>query len=498
MNSVKILSELFRKKYGRLPEDINRLAGAGSGRIYYRLRSGEDSCIGVEGENERDCRAFVCLTKAFRGVGIGVPELYEVSEDGLYYIQEDLGDKSLFSLIKEETKTCGERKEGSEEYYGGVRDLVKEALHELARMQCTPTEVWEDFVEYRPFSHRQILWDLNYFKYEYLKPAGIDFDEERLEDDFEKMADRLLSISNKAEGFMYRDFQSRNVMVKDGKCRFIDYQGGRQGPAVYDAISFLWQARAGFTKEFRNDMLESYARSYCGFSNVDIKEIIEGSGPFVLFRTLQVLGAYGLRGLVERKAHFIESIPAALANLKDLIDDGELADYPELTGVARKLVEDPRFAKDKDKTGDGEKNESPLTIEVWSFSYKKGYPENFTGNGGGFMFDCRGMHNPGRYPEYKTLTGMDRPVIEFLKEKGETDIFSDRALELIRPTVERYIKRGFSNLQIGFGCTGGQHRSVYCAERVSQKLAEEFPEAKIVVCHREQGKTKTYNDRNKK
>lgn len=475
---IKILSELFNNKYKEAPENIKLLPGAGSGRRYYRLISGANVCIGVAGENLRDCRAFISLSRDFRAAGINVPEIYDVDNSGLYYIQEDLGDESLFAMI---TKVNGSRNvtQSSGNLESEVEVLIKDTLRQLARMQSVNEMVWGEDVEYKAFSYRQIYWDLNYFKYEYLRPLGVDFDEEALEDDFEQFAYYLSSASKRAYGFMYRDFQSRNVMVKDGKCWFIDFQGGRKGPSLYDAVSFLWQAKASFTPGFRREMLKVYADEYYLFNGIKPDKLLASVNLFVLFRTLQVLGAYGLRGIIERKAHFIESIPPALRNLKELISSGVLDEYPELKRISEKITSDARFNSKEGKDG-------KLEIEVYSFSYKKGYPANYTGNGGGFMFDCRGMHNPGRYAEFKTLTGMDAPVIEFLKEKGETDLFSDRAVELISPTVERYIRRGFTNLQIGFGCTGGQHRSVYCAERVAKILAAKFPEAKIILIHREQ------------
>lgn len=269
-------------------------------------------------------------------------------------------------------------------------------------------------------------------------------------------------------------------MVYESKPYFIDFQGGRPGPVIYDAISFLWQAKAGFSDDFRQEMLEHYFEELSRLTSCrrNEQEEHQSVNRFALFRTLQVLGAYGLRGLVERKAHFIESIPAALENLKILIENGAVDRYPELKRVCSCVCTDKRFAK---KTEDG------LRVTVFSFSYKKGYPADFTGNGGGFMFDCRGMHNPGRYAEYKSLTGRDKPVIDFLEERGEVQQFVENAVGMVSPSIETYLRRGFSNLQIGFGCTGGQHRSVYCAERTAQVIAEKFPSAHIVLIHREQG-----------
>lgn len=476
MNDIKILSDLFTKKYGFAPTSVAALPGAGSNRAYYRLEGDDKSCIGVIGENSKDNRAFIKLATLFGREGINVPEVFEVSEDGMCYIQEDLGNVSLFSIIKSKD-CCSESRQ--EEKREETESLIKEALTDLVKMQMVDKEKIEQAVEYSPFSKRQIFWDLNYFKYEYLKPIGVDFNEETLEDDFELLADDLNKVSQEMSGFMYRDFQSRNILYKNSRLYFIDFQGGRMGPGIYDAVSLLWQAKAGFSETFRKEMIKHYAETYenkRGFSAEAIRNI---TPLFVLFRTLQVLGAYGFRGLIEKKAHFIESIPPALKNLKEVITAGVADKYPELKRVCEKIMGDVRFCE--------KGNKEKLTVQVFSFSYKKGYPADFSGNGGGFMFDCRGMHNPGRYKEYKTLTGMDKPVIDFLIEKGEADLYSERAAEIVSPTVERYIKRGFTNLQIGFGCTGGQHRSVFCAESVSKILATRFPEAIIEVCHREQG-----------
>lgn len=260
---------------------------------------------------------------------------------------------------------------------------------------------------------------------------------------------------------------------------FIDFQGGRKGPVLYDAVSFLWQARAGFSSDFRKKMVEYYALEYCEGDFIKAKKMLTALPLIILFRTLQVLGAYGFRGLVEHRAHFIVSIPGALSNLREMLIEGAVDSYPELKRIVEILIKDHRFSKLElsDKT--------PLTIEVFSFSYKNGYPDDFSGNGGGFMFDCRAMHNPGRYKQYKELTGRDSEVVDFLEERGEVQAFLSAAWSLTDPAVERYLRRGFNNLQIGFGCTGGQHRSVYCAEATAHHISAFFPEANVVLLHRE-------------
>ncbi len=480
---IEILSQLYNDFAGFPPSSVSRLPGAASGRKYFRLQGsgtqdgkGEEfCCIGVAGDSLRDCKAFVRLAEVFGKEGIRVPEVYAVTDDCMHYIQQDLGSVSLFDLISDSRK----RKDPY-----AVKSTVVETLSELARMQSVDPEDWMDFTEYGAFNIRQAMWDLNYFKYEYLRPSGVDFDEDRLEDDFEKFAEDLTAVPAGMWGFMYRDFQSRNVMVHDSKPCFIDFQGGRFGPVIYDAVSFLWQAKAEFSDDFRTEMLGHYFEELSRFTSRDRDYDIESRyvNLFALFRTLQVLGAYGLRGLVERKAYFIESIPSALNNLKSIMVRGGIDSYPELKKVCDCICSDCRFAKHA---------ETGLQVSVFSFSYKKGYPADFTGNGGGFMFDCRGMHNPGRYAEYKSLTGTDRPVIDFLEERGEVQKFVTDAVEVVSPSIETYLRRGFSNLQIGFGCTGGQHRSVYCAEHAARLLADKYPAARIVLIHREQGKEST-------
>lgn len=440
--------------------EILPLPQAGGDRLYYRLKGKGSTCIGTFDSDINESRCFLNLARDFRSSGCAVPEILTSGDDCRFYLQEDLGDISLFSKLKGED----------------VESLVKLTLERLVKLQQIDISSWRGYVMSPEFCIRQVMWDLNYFKYEFLKPSGAMFDEELLENDFENLANRLISIPRAYWGFMMRDCQSRNVMISDGPV-FIDFQGGRFGPCLYDAVSLLWQARAGFSPEFRDRMLQHYVGLFCG-SDSDAAEMLSFKNIIVLFRTLQVLGAYGFRGLVQHRSHFILSIPGAIDNVRDLIKDGALDEYPELKRVCRSLVEDDRYKK-QSETG-------KLRIEIFSFSYKKGYPQDMSGNGGGFMFDCRAMHNPGRYKEYRTLTGLDSPVIKFLEERGEVQAFLYGAWSLTDPAIERYLSRGFTNLQIGFGCTGGQHRSVYCAEATARHVREFFPEANVCLIHREQ------------
>lgn len=455
-----ILSRLYESCFDSEPTEIVKLPASGSPRRYFRL-IGSPDVIGVVGDNENENNSFTGLANLFRHYGANVPEVFAATPSNGAYLQQDLGDASLFEIISQ-----GDNAQ--------VENLTRDAFRELVKIQRVPSADFAPLCYAESFGRRRVMWDFYYFKYNFLKLAIADFDESRLEDDFEALAERLLECGKETAGFMYRDFQSRNVMVMEGKPWLIDFQGGSHGPGIYDAVSFLWQAKAAFSKDFREKIL----RFYAGLRGVDEEIILESGRLYALFRTLQVLGAYGFRGLMEKKAHFLTSIPAALANLSELLEDGVLEPYAELRKVCAELVALPRFKKSDNKDG--------LTVTVFSFSYKKGYPEDLSGNGGGFMFDCRAMHNPGRYSEYKRLTGRDDAVIEFLEERGEVQEFLASAGELVFKAVERYLSRGFTSLQVGFGCTGGQHRSVYCAEAMAREIKNRFPAAHVKLIHREQ------------
>lgn len=446
-------------EFSQIKVDI--LPQSGSNRRYYRLKTVKVSYIGTFTADEAEGVCFVGLARAFREAGRSVPEILAVSNDGRFYLQEDLGDRSLFSELT---------KVESLEY-------IKETLKRLVLLQKTPETLWKCLCLNAPFSRRQVMWDLNYFKYEFLKPSEVVFDENLLEDDFDKIAARLSGIPDEFQGFMMRDCQSRNVMITEHGPVFIDFQGGRKGPVLYDAVSFLWQARAGFDGVFRSAMLDFYCDEYCGGEMNKKERMLSYLDDIVLFRTLQVLGAYGFRGLVQRKAHFLLSIPGALRNLRELVEGGRLDEYPELKRCSDALISSVMESEVDEQKG--------LTVEVFSFSYKKGYPEDSSGNGGGFMFDCRALHNPGRYARFKDKTGRDREVRDFLEKRGEIQAFLKNAWSLTDPAIERYLSRGFTRLQIGFGCTGGQHRSVYSAESTVRHINELFPEVDVRLIHRE-------------
>ena len=457
---------LYENKFGERPS-VSLIGGGGSSRIYFRLSSAHASAVGVYGPDPKENECFISLSECFKGMGVNVPEILEVAPDKKIYLIQDLGDISLLDCFSSSP---------SEKV-----SLAKKALSQLIGLQLISRDDWEPLVINSPFSRRLVAWDLNYFKYELLKPSGISFDEDRLEDDFEKFSQTLCEVPDSLNGFMYRDFQSRNIMVYENQLYFIDYQGGRLGPVVYDAVSFLWQAKAKFSMEQRNTLIDFYADELARKKDIDKNEILRKIPSFALLRTLQVLGAYGLRGLVERKPHFISSIPPAVENLLELKNEGVLQPYPELSAVTDALAR--KFLKE-------EEPKEGLTLSVCSFSYKKGYPDDPSGNGGGFMFDCRALHNPGRYEKYKTLTGRDAEVIEFLEDYPEVTRFIDQAIGMVSPAVDRYLSRGFNSLQVGFGCTGGQHRSVYCAETFAKNIKNKFGnKITVMINHREQNVT---------
>ena len=463
------LKQLFQKATGERADSQEQLAVSGSNRKYYRLRSEKHSLIGVEGMSVEENRAFIYMARHFKSKELPVPECLEVSKDEVLYLQEDLGDVLLFDYIKKGRLTGVFTPE--------EKEVLVRTMEILPQIQVKGAEDFDFSLCYpQPeFNKRSVLWDLNYFKYCFLKATGLEFQENKLEDNFEKLADALLK--SETNTFMYRDFQSRNVMIKDGKPYFIDFQGGRKGPVYYDVASFLWQAKAQYGNELRNDLLNAYIGSLKKYMDVNETEFKQTLSHFVLFRLLQVLGAYGFRGYFEKKPHFLQSIPYALDNLRDLMLQTDFSEYPYLIQVLREMSDLKQF-QDVNL-------HKPLQVKVYSFSYKKGIPNDDSGNGGGFVFDCRAVNNPGKYERYASLTGLDEPVIEFLEKDGEITHFLDNAYDMVDASVKRYVERRFTNLMVSFGCTGGQHRSVYSAQKMAEHIHKKFG-VEVQLIHREQ------------
>ncbi len=464
----KILKSLYTQATDALPDKIVELTGSGSNRRYFRLEGSKGTYIGVIGESVEENKAFIKLANRFADRGLPVPRVVAVTDGRDAYLQEYLGDTLLFDAI------ASGRSSGvfSEE----EKRLLTTTIRSLADIQYRGADGLDFNICYPlpEFCRRTVMWDLNYFKYNFLKLSGIQFNESLLEDDFERLADYLLA--EKSSTFMYRDFQSRNVMIKDGQPWFIDFQGGRKGPAHYDVASFLWQAKANIPAGLRDELIDEYLDSASRYAEIDRDKFRERLQHVVLFRLMQVLGAYGFRGLFEKKAHFMESIPPALTKVRELIAANGFECYPALTDILGRLAD--RFISDAAAP-------DHLTVTVRSFSYKRGIPDDTSGNGGGYVFDCRGLHNPGRYDEYKKLTGMDTPVIDFLEARGEVQPFLEHCFALADSSAEVYLRRGFTSLTIDFGCTGGQHRSVYCAEKMAAHLSAKYG-VDIKLQHREQ------------
>lgn len=469
--------QLYTHTFGQEVKDIKKLPGAGSNRQYFRIYGQDGStCIGVKGDNPEENHTFLALAEHMYHKGLSVPKIYAVSEDKVMYLQEDLGDTTIFDLIKTA------KMEGNA-WNSKVTSLLHTILSELPKIQflCADGFDFNNCYREKDFTSMNIRWDLNYFKYCFLKLTGITFDELKLEDDFNRLEEVLLSSYDRknTNSFLYRDFQSRNVLIKDNKPYYIDFQGGYKGPFYYDIASFLWQVRAEYPEELRYSLLDTYYKALQPYYNIDAATFNNNLEHYIVFRLLQVLGAYGYRGLHEHKSMFITPITQAL---KEIIKFNEGSYLHQLLTQVASL---PQFQEHP--------TEGQLVVRVTSFSYKKGIPEDYSGNGGGFVFDCRAPLNPGRYPEYKSMTGLDKQVIDFLESTDSMPSFIRNVYGLVDPAVETYLNRGFTSLMINCGCTGGQHRSVYCAQHVADHLADKYPNAKIILTHREQGIYKEYN-----
>lgn len=502
------LTALYIQYKGEEPAEIEKIPGAGSNRQYYRFigKDGE-SVVGVIGTSRDENHAFIYLDRHFQLRQLPVPHILAVSEDEFCYLQTDLGHTSLFDAIR------GGREAGGR-YNQNEQQLLIKTIRALPNFQIRGARGldWKNCYPQPEFDEESVLFDLNYFKYCFLKATGLDFHELKLEANFHMFAQDLTSETS--DYFLYRDFQARNVMLdQDGNPYFIDFQGGRKGPFYYDLASFLWQASAKYSFKLRRTLTYEYYDALQQYVEVpSVRHFVNRLSLFVLFRLLQVLGAYGFRGYFERKKHFIDSIPPAIDNLRELLKmPQETFPYPYLMNMLQRLTELPQFAQvekpvmtrsDGFKISDNNVYEShpqdgpatfskyddkgPLVLRIYSFSYRKGIPEDPSGNGGGYVFDCRSTHNPGRYEPYKKLTGLDEPVIRFLEDDGEILTFLESVYKLADHHVARYIQRGFTSLMFSFGCTGGQHRSVYSAQHLAEHLHDKFG-VKVIVCHREQG-----------
>ncbi len=463
------LKELFRNRFGEPAESLAVLKGDGSSRRLWRLKGRGRSAVGVFNPDPAENKAFVGFSRHFRRCGLPVPDIYGEDLERGIYLEEDLGDTTLFKHLSQNRTPQGPSRAAVAVYREAVRLLPRfqiAAGKTLDYGLCTPRA---------SFDRQSMLWDLNYFKYYFLRLAGIPLDEQALEDDFERFADFLLQADR--DFFLYRDFQSRNIMVQGGSTFFIDYQGGRRGALQYDIASLLFDAKADLPFELREELLALYLEEAGALAGIDRARFMRHYHGYVYIRIMQALGAYGLRGFYERKPHFLQSIPYAIHNLEHLLRSAELpVKLPALAGVLRGLIASSKLRQ----LGEAALK---LTVRIQSFSYREGIPGDERGHGGGYVFDCRALPNPGKFESYAKLTGKDLEVIAFLEREPEVGRFMARVSALIEQSVENYQGRNFTDLLVAFGCTGGLHRSVYCAELLAKRLRGKG--VSVEVRHRE-------------
>jgi aminoglycoside/choline kinase family phosphotransferase len=467
------IKTLFRSYSNEEIVSVGKIPQSGSIRIYFRLITRKKTFIAAYGENVKENRAFIYFSRHFKKNGCPVPEIFAVNKEENIYIQEDFGDVSLLNQLEEQ---------GYNEY---VYSLFKKSLKKLALLQIEGDKNidYSHCITSREFGRQAIFSDLLYFKYYFLDALQLPYDKEKLLNDFEKLSEYLAEVDYKY--FMFRDFQSRNILITSGEPHFIDFQGGMKGALQYDVASMLWQAKANLSGEWKNNLLDYYMDCVeeTLHRKIDRARFVDQYNGYVLIRLMQVLGAYGFRGLFERKAHFLTSIPLGLRNLSWFLQNKKTGILlPEFGRMLNLIVQDEIIRRFEPLQAT---EQTPLIIHISSFSYKKGMPKDETENGGGFVFDCRGILNPGRIEEFKKQTGRDKQVRDYLEQQTKMPVFLNSIFDIVDITVEDYIKRNFNSLMVSFGCTGGQHRSVYAADELARHLRNKF-KVKIELHHFEQ------------
>ena len=453
------LQELFFKTFNKEAQHISLLKASGSARKYFRMQSGDFSAIGAYNQDIKENNAFLILSHYFAQKNISVPKIYNDDLTKNIYLISDLGEQTLYGLLVE-------NRENENDFPQTLIETYKQVLSELLKIQfCFEPDFDFSFAYPRAaFDGQSIMWDLNYFKYYFLKLAKVHFDEQLLENDFNTLKDFLLQANS--DFFLYRDFQSRNIMICDDKLFFIDYQGGRKGALQYDVASLLYDAKANIPQKIKELLLDYYVEQLAQKYPSEAQNFKKYYYAFVLIRIMQAMGTYGYRGFYENKTHFLQSIPYALRNLEYLLNNVQLPiEIPTLWNIYNQLIDTEHLKQYQFPK---------LTVSINSFSYKKSIPTDKNGNGGGFVFDCRCLPNPGRFDQYKNLTGKDQLVIDYLNNEQEINEFFQHSKSIIDMAVKNYIDRGFQYLMINYGCTGGQHRSVYFAERLQKYLKNNY------------------------
>ncbi len=466
------LRELFEQHFHAPPTRVELQSGelGGSGRKIVRLANDSDSAMGILYNVREENVAFLEFSRHFRRQGLPVPEIYGEDLDHGAYLEEDLGDTTLFQFLSQNRDGDDVASTVVNAYRKVVAMLPRfqiEAGRDLNYSVCYPRD---------SFDAQSITWDLNYFKYYFLRLAGIPFNEQELENDFGRLTAFLLTADR--DYFLYRDFQSRNVMLRDGSPFFLDYQGGRKGALQYDIASLLYDSKADLPPALRQRLLDDYLDQLTAFVPIDRSAFMRHYYPYVYVRLMQALGAYGFRGFYERKAHFLQSVPYALKNVRWLLHNAELPiELPALTAAFKSMLGSEKLQSTASPTG-------TLKVRIFSFSFHRGLPSDDSGNGGGFVFDARSLPNPGRIEQFKCITGQDAPVIEYLNQQSSVHEFFANVSSLVDASVNEYQQRGFKNLMVSFGCTGGQHRSVFLAEQLAKHLRARNG-VEVVVRHRE-------------
>jgi aminoglycoside/choline kinase family phosphotransferase len=473
---TNILNRLFEEHFGSPVTRVQPLQGelGGSGRQIIRLSGATSAAIGIVYGVREENAAFLEFSRHFRKHGLPVPEIYGEDLDHGVYLEEDLGNTTLYEFLS--------KNRSGEKIARPVVEAYRKVVEVLPRIQVQAGRDlnYKACYPIGSFERQSIAWDLNYFKYYFLRLAGVPFNEHALEDDFGRLTDFLMTASR--EYFLYRDFQSRNILLRDGQPFFVDYQGGRKGALQYDIASLLFDAKADLPPDLRQQLLDHYLDSLAGFLDLDRSAFMQHYYAYVYVRIMQALGAYGFRGFYERKEHFLQSVPYAMKNLRWLLHNVTLPiELPTLMAAFQGML-----ASEKLRGLDAEGGN--IAVRIFSFSFHHSFPKDETGNGGGFVFDARSLPNPGREERFKPLTGKDVPVIEYLNQQESVRQFFAGVTSLVDASVGSYRQRGFKHLMVSFGCTGGQHRSVYLAEQ----LAKHFRARKgveVAVRHLELEKT---------
>jgi aminoglycoside/choline kinase family phosphotransferase len=455
---MDVLARLFEQHFHAAPQSIAPVQGqlGGSGRAILRLTGAGYTAIGIVNPVREENIAFLEFSRHFRRHGLPVPQIYADDLNEGAYLEEDLGSTTLYEFL-------GAHRSG-DVIAPEVVEAYRKVVIALPRFQVIAGRDLNYKVCYprASFDRQSIAWDLNYFKYYFLRLAGIPFNEQALEDDFGRLTRFLLTADH--DYFLYRDFQSRNIMLREGEPWFLDYQGGRRGALQYDIASLLFDGKADLPPALRQQLFDLYLDALRQHIPVDRAAFLHHYHAYVYVRIFQALGAYGFRGFYERKAHFLQSVPYALKNLR------WLAHHVQLPIALPTLMEALQGMLASEKLQSLAVTASELTVRISSFSFHREPPVDPSGNGGGFIFDARSLPNPGREERFRLLTGKEAAVIEYLMQQESVHRFLANAESLVDASVSAYQQRGFQHLMVSFGCTGGQHRSVFLAEQLAKHL----------------------------